>query len=241
MYEAESMDVVDGRCGLGHVELGHVLAERVLLDEERHHVAAGQKLHDQVEIARVLERVEHLDDPLVVGLGEYVAFGAHVRHLLLEQHVLLAQYLHGVDVAGVLLLHEAHLAERALADHLDGREVVVGELEALEAQELGLLERVQHAAFALLLLAQHLQLHLLLEAPIALHSLVALLQQVVVVVLEHDFGLGHLVDGRLTKADRGRARCHITVLIFTAAAARIQLAVGSHCDDRSISPDVDAS
>ena len=42
---------------------------------------SGQEFHDEVEVDGVLERVVHLDHPLVVGLGQDVALGPHVRHL----------------------------------------------------------------------------------------------------------------------------------------------------------------
>ena len=76
--------LVDGRDGedrLGDVEARGVLCERVVLHEQRHHVAAGEELHDQVEVLCVLEAVVELHDPVVVGGGEKVALGTHVCKL----------------------------------------------------------------------------------------------------------------------------------------------------------------
>ena len=52
--EAQLVDVGDGQGRLGHVELGAVLGEGVLLHEEGHHVAAGKELHDEVEVGGIL-------------------------------------------------------------------------------------------------------------------------------------------------------------------------------------------
>ena len=131
MNESELMNIINSRSGLGNIELGHLFTERVLLDEQRHHVATWQELHDEIEISRVLERVVHLDDPLVIGLGQNIAFGANVRHLLFKQHVLLAQDLHRVDVTRILLLHQSYFAESSFTDHFQRREVVVRQFQAL--------------------------------------------------------------------------------------------------------------
>ncbi len=77
-------------------------------------LTSRQELHDEVEVDWVLEGVVHLDDPLVVGLNEDVALGAHVRDLLLVDHVALAKDLHRVHVPGVRLLHEANLERRGV-------------------------------------------------------------------------------------------------------------------------------
>ena len=72
-------------------------------------LTSRQELHDEVEVDGVLEGVEHLHYPRVVGLHEDVALGAHVRDLLALDHVCLAQDLHRVDVARVDLLDQSDL------------------------------------------------------------------------------------------------------------------------------------
>ena len=57
---------VNGEDGLGHVKPSLVLVEGVVLDELRHHVATGNILHDEVEVAGVLEAVVQPHDPRVV-------------------------------------------------------------------------------------------------------------------------------------------------------------------------------
>ena len=174
--EAELVDGLDGEDALGHVEARDVLGERVVLDEHRHEVAAGEELHQEVEVVGVLERVVQLDDPGRVGLGEDVALGTDVgelrggelprvsagarrgagrergTHLVLLEHLGLFERLHGVDLARVDLLDEAHLAERALADDLYGAEVVEAEAGASQAEEarLGAAELGELALLAVL-------------------------------------------------------------------------------------------
>ena len=57
-------------------------------------------------------------------LREHITLGDDVRHLVLLDHVDLAQLLHRVDPACVTLAHEPDLAERTTADdgeHLEVR------------------------------------------------------------------------------------------------------------------------
>lgn len=81
MDEAGLVDGVDGEDALGNVETGRVLGEGVVLDEQRHHVAAGQKLHDEVEILGVLEAVVELHYPIIVGHGKQITLSADVGEL----------------------------------------------------------------------------------------------------------------------------------------------------------------
>lgn len=71
-------------------------------------------------------------------------------HLFLLEHVCLAQYLHGVDVPRVLLLHQPHLPERTPTDHLQRLKVLHPQPRALQSQELGLLQGVLVALLLLL-------------------------------------------------------------------------------------------
>lgn len=81
MYEAKFVYAIDGEGRLRDIELRALFAEGVLLHEERHHVSAGQELHDEVEVHGVLETIVHLDDPLVVGFDEDIAFCTDVCYL----------------------------------------------------------------------------------------------------------------------------------------------------------------
>jgi hypothetical protein len=79
--EAELMHSFDSENTLGHIKPRDVLREGVVLDEHGHQVASGKELHDEVEICRILERVEELDHPCGVGFGQNISFGANVGEL----------------------------------------------------------------------------------------------------------------------------------------------------------------
>lgn len=129
--EAKLVDGLDGEDALRHVEASDVFAEGVVFDEHRHEVSSGEKLHEEVEVVGVLERVVELHDPWRVGFGEDVALGSDVGELMGEQsatetaregrgdanlvlleHLGLLQTLHRVDFVGVDLLHQSDLRRR---------------------------------------------------------------------------------------------------------------------------------
>lgn len=83
--------------------------ERINLDIHSHEIAPWQELHDQVEVTRILERKEKLDDPRRIGLCEDVSFGSHVSELILLEHLGLEEGLHRVDLASVSFLDEPDL------------------------------------------------------------------------------------------------------------------------------------
>jgi hypothetical protein len=58
MYISEFMDGFNGKDALCHVESGNVFRENIILHQHGHEIASRKKLHDEVEINRVLERVE---------------------------------------------------------------------------------------------------------------------------------------------------------------------------------------
>lgn len=123
MDEAELVDPFQCEHALGNVEPRHVLGEGVVFDEHRHQVAAGQKLHQEVQVRRVLEGVVQLHHPRRVRLGEHITLRTHMRELVLFKHLALAQRLHRIDFSGIVLLHDTHLAKGAFANHLDRAEV----------------------------------------------------------------------------------------------------------------------
>lgn len=65
-----------------YVESGLFLAQDVPLDEEGHEIAALQKLHDQVQIHIVLERVLQADYPRI-AMHQHITLGTDMRHLVL--------------------------------------------------------------------------------------------------------------------------------------------------------------
>lgn len=127
MNEAKVVDSLDSENTLCNVETGDIFRECVVLDQHRHEIASRQELHDEVEVGGVLERVVQLHNPRGVGLGQNIAFRADVRelaqcdegdggtgvpintYLVLFQHLVLPESLHGVDLSSVNLLHHANL------------------------------------------------------------------------------------------------------------------------------------
>ncbi len=91
--------------------------------EEGVQVAAGEVLHDEVELLRRLKRIVHLDHERVVRRRQDVALRPDVLHLP-GLDARLVQCLDGVDVAGLDLLGQEHATVRALRDGLDDLEIL---------------------------------------------------------------------------------------------------------------------
>jgi len=134
-----AVDIVDSLHQLRNVEAALVLVEGVLPHEVGHQVAARQVVHHHVQEVVVLERVVEADDPIVICLAQCILLGAHVVHLILVDHLLLAHLLHREDLAGVLLAAESHDAEGAGADDLHELEVTDHDLLTALAHVLVLL------------------------------------------------------------------------------------------------------
>ena len=77
--EACVVNGLNGENTFGNVEAGRVLGESFITNQQRHHVAAGQEFHNQIEILGVLEAVVQLNNPVVVGEGKEIPLGPHVR------------------------------------------------------------------------------------------------------------------------------------------------------------------
>lgn len=90
--EAHLVDALDGQRQLGHVETRQDLREDTHSDEQAHHVSPGYVVHDEVEALSILERVVETHHPLVVCLGQDVAFCFHVGHLYQHRQVLFYIY-----------------------------------------------------------------------------------------------------------------------------------------------------
>ena len=112
MDESQSMNGFDRLGGFSDVEERHLFAEDLLLDQQRHQIAPGKEFHDQIEVTRVLEGVEHLHRPGVISLDENVPFGTDVSHLFPEKHLFFPKDLHRVDVTSITLLNQTNLGRR---------------------------------------------------------------------------------------------------------------------------------
>ena len=63
MNEAKLVYCFDCKNTFRNIESCDILGESIVLDEHSHQVTAGQELHDEVQICRILEGIEELDDP----------------------------------------------------------------------------------------------------------------------------------------------------------------------------------
>ena len=117
--DVELMQVLERAQQLGGIEPAALLVEPTLALQVVKELSAIDEGEDEVEFLGVLERELERDDERVVDLGEDGALGEGVRHLGPRDNVRLADRLERVDPPRVLLAHLHHLAERALADHLE--------------------------------------------------------------------------------------------------------------------------
>ena len=189
VYEAERVHALDGARELADVEARQRLVEHLQLDEQIHEVAARHVVHHEVEALLVLERVVELDDPLGVGLGEYVALGLDMCRLLAVEYVALVEYFHGVEALGVglvTLAHQADLAEGADADHADHVEHVRVELGAPQAQVVALLLAQEGAHLLLERGRQRRFAHLALELVATVLARLVALQHVLRMLLHEE-------------------------------------------------------
>eukprot|EP00123_Amoebidium_parasiticum_P017429 comp23850_c0_seq1/m.41679 comp23850_c0_seq1/g.41679 ORF comp23850_c0_seq1/g.41679 comp23850_c0_seq1/m.41679 type:complete len:368 (+) comp23850_c0_seq1:444-1547(+) len=189
--EVELVDGVQGQGQLSNVMAGGILRECVVADQQGHHVSPGQKLHHQIQVLGILERVVELHHPRVVCLRQYVSLRPHVCQLVLEQHVCLSEYLHGIDVARVDLLPQPNLSKGAPAYDLECVEVLRAQSCSFEPQEVCLPSSLLQQPLTPPLLAQprHLPLHPL--APVL--ALCVLFVELLVEALQRHPGRGGLV------------------------------------------------
>lgn len=117
--EAHLVDALHSAGELCDVKLSQLFFKDAESDEKAHHVPSGDVLHNEVQVVLILERVVETHYPLIVGLCQNVPLSLDVSHLVSQEHVLLAESLHGVQRACVLFSGQADLAEGADAEGLD--------------------------------------------------------------------------------------------------------------------------
>ena len=115
-----------------------MFGEGAQFDEEAHHVSPGDVLHHKEQVLAVLKREEELHDPFVVGLGENVSFGLHVRDLVPSENIHFPEGLHCVKLLRVLLPYQCDHPESPQPKRFDRVEHVVVEFRPLEPQKVGL-------------------------------------------------------------------------------------------------------
>mmetsp|Transcript_220 Transcript_220/g.858 ORF Transcript_220/g.858 Transcript_220/m.858 type:complete len:457 (-) Transcript_220:283-1653(-) len=121
---APLVDALQGQHCLRNVELGLPLRQRVPPHQQRHHVAAGEVLRNQVQKLLVLERVVQLHDVRGADLHQDIPLGLDVLDLPAPKHLALLELLHGLDLPRGLLPHDSDLPEGAPADNCKRLEVL---------------------------------------------------------------------------------------------------------------------
>mmetsp|Transcript_2659 Transcript_2659/g.8068 ORF Transcript_2659/g.8068 Transcript_2659/m.8068 type:complete len:421 (-) Transcript_2659:254-1516(-) len=121
---APLVDALQGQHCLRDVELGLPLRQRVPPHQQRHHVAAGEVLRNQVQKLLVLERVVQLHDVRGADLHQDIPLGLDVLDLPAPKHLALLELLHGLDLPRGLLPHDSDLPEGAPADNCKRLEVL---------------------------------------------------------------------------------------------------------------------
>lgn len=114
----------EGKGDLGREELGLVLREHADFDQVTEQLASLDKLHEEIDSELILEDILHVDEEGVVYLAQNIFLELDVLHLLVLQDNIFADAFHRVQLLGHLMLHEEHLSEGTLADHLTNIEVL---------------------------------------------------------------------------------------------------------------------
>lgn len=127
MDDAVAMEVVQPNDEVRNEKFGLQFSESASPANVVSQVSAVDVVHDEVEILSVLEGVVHVDEEWVADPGEQVAFVHDRVDGLLHDDLGLVHLLHREDLLALLGLHLPHLAEAALADGVDGLEVVDGD------------------------------------------------------------------------------------------------------------------
>lgn len=118
------MEMPQGESDLCDEEAGLVLSEALDLDKVAEQLATLDEAHDEVDAGLVLEDELHVDDEGMLHRVEDVLFELDVLPLLIVNHDVLPDALHGVDLLSHQVLNQVHLAECTLAHHPEDHEVL---------------------------------------------------------------------------------------------------------------------
>mmetsp|Transcript_24613 Transcript_24613/g.42359 ORF Transcript_24613/g.42359 Transcript_24613/m.42359 type:complete len:322 (+) Transcript_24613:581-1546(+) len=124
VYDADAVEMAEGKDHLGRVEAGDVLGEVLAAAEVEEELAAAEVVQDEVQLAVRLEGVVEPHDERVLHLLEDGLLHHSSGDLPRLDHLFLAHDLHGEVLVRVLLLHQEHLREAALPQHLQYLEVL---------------------------------------------------------------------------------------------------------------------
>jgi hypothetical protein len=110
------VQVVEGEGDFGGVELGDGVGEALRLAQQAEQLAALNKVHDHVQVLRVLERAPQGDEEGVLDLLQHAALVVGVLDLLHLDDLGLLEHFDGVEALVVLALDEVHATEAAGAE-----------------------------------------------------------------------------------------------------------------------------
>jgi len=130
------VEILNSQGELGHPESHNVLiyiVARAFKVEAK--VPAHHEIQHEKAVVVVLEGVPHVDDEGMLNLLQQAPLLDNVRDCLLLDTSRLVDVLEGVELLQPLVLDDAHLAERALADRAVEIEVVEADL-AVEVDRL---------------------------------------------------------------------------------------------------------
>lgn len=125
--------------GLGNVKPALVFGKDVFAHEQRHEIAAGQEVHDEVEILVVLETKFEVHNPVVLGFDEHFSFSLDVVHLILIYHFRLLHPLHGHHFPRLDVPADPNFSKGTPSNDRQGLEVPCGDLFAHFSIELSFL------------------------------------------------------------------------------------------------------
>lgn len=81
MNVSKVMDGFNGQYTFGHVEPSNIFRKHVVFHQHSHQISTREELHDEIQIERVLERVEQLNNPRRCRFRKDISFRAYVSQL----------------------------------------------------------------------------------------------------------------------------------------------------------------
>lgn len=143
------VQVVERERDFGRVELCDRIGKALALAQQAKQLAALDKVHDHVQILRVLKGAPERDEERVLDLLQHAALVVGVLDLLHLDDLRLLQHFDGVEALVVLALHEVDAPEAAGAEGALDLEVGQGVLALGHARLVERLRLKLHAAIIL--------------------------------------------------------------------------------------------
>ena len=121
--DAVRVQVLQSQDDLSCIEARSILRKANLIAQMEEELAAIEEIRDEVQTLARLEGVVQLHDEGMGDLLHDVTLDLRVVHLVSPDDEVFLERLDSVDLPGVFLLCEVHLAKRAASDHLDKLEI----------------------------------------------------------------------------------------------------------------------